>query len=59
MTSSLDVAERKGREAFLAGKAYRDCPYEDKRTWRGAVTWSRAFRTAWFDGFDAAAKEAA
>lgn len=35
-------------------------PYPDWRTIsHGHVTWSRAFRTAWRDGWDKAAAEAA
>lgn len=57
MTTALEGAERKGREAYLAGKPISACPYEDKRGhWRNMVTWSRAFRTAWFDGYDEAEK---
>ena len=52
MGSALDGAYRKGREAFLAGKRESDCPYEDKRGhWHNMVTWSRAFITAWRDGY--------
>ena len=39
------------RKGFLAGLSGDDrCPYPDVRTWRGAVTWSRAYRRAWYDG---------
>jgi hypothetical protein len=51
---ALDGAERKGREARRAGVARADNPYPDWRTiGHGHVTWSRAFRTAWRDGWDA------
>lgn len=29
-----------------------ECPYSDARTYRGSVTWSRAYRRAWQDGHD-------
>ena len=32
------------------GKTAAQNPYPDYRTHRGAVTWSRSFRTAWADG---------
>ena len=52
MTSALEGAERKGREAYRAGKKESDCPYEDKRGhWHNMITWSRAFITAWLDGY--------
>lgn len=30
-----------------------DCPYDDKRTWDGKITFSRAYRRQWFKGYDA------
>lgn len=60
MTTALDGAFRKGQEAFRAGDGPNDCPYQDKRKADGRLTWSRAFRTAWREGFyyelEAAAK---
>lgn len=51
---ALQGAERKGREAREAGKPRTACPYGDWRTpHHGHVTFSRAFRTAWFKGWDA------
>lgn len=41
----------KGAAARAEGKTKDACPYDDKRTWRGAVTFSRAFRKAWLAGF--------
>lgn len=55
--SPLYWAKVRGLEAQLAGEPRDACPYEDKRTWRGSVTWSRAFRTAWLDGWDEAARD--
>ena len=47
-------AWRKGRGAALEGKSLLDCPYPDRRA--GArnhiVTFSRAFRKYWRDGFE-------
>lgn len=45
-------AYRKGFKAALAGKPCA-CPYIDKRGWRGQLTFSRSFITAWYSGFDA------
>ncbi len=33
------------------------CPYRDKRKLDGRLTWSRAFATAWCEGFHAAASD--
>lgn len=41
----------KGARAFLAGESVEDCPYLDKRTDSGRLTWSRAFQITWVDGF--------
>lgn len=49
--SALDGAYLKGLNAGLAGAPESSCPYEDKRKSSGRLTWSRAFRTAWFDGW--------
>lgn len=50
------AAYRKGREAKLAGKP-RTPPYPDERTLRGSVTYSRAFRRYWLNGWDSAVGE--
>jgi len=51
---ALRGAYRRGALAARAGLVGRDaCPYRDRRTYRGAVTWSRSFITAWLDGYDA------
>ncbi len=55
MNRALEGARRKGRVACRAGAPRTANPYPDHRTWRGAVTFSRAFRTAWRDGWDEAA----
>jgi ribosome modulation factor len=54
--TALEGAYRKGLAACVAGAAPGDCPYADKRKWSGALTWSRAFRNAWRDGFEHAKK---
>ncbi len=48
---SLQGAYRRGEEDCRAGVALDDCPYADTRTRRGAVSWSRAYRSAWADGW--------
>lgn len=50
---AMDGAERKGREAAAAGAKRTDNPYGDVRGDRtNCVTFSRAFQTRWFAGFD-------
>lgn len=46
-----DAAERKGREAAMAGLGEDACPYKDKRKEDGRLTFSRAWRNAWFAGY--------
>lgn len=48
---SLRGAFERGERAHAEGLSIRDCPYEDKRKDNGRLTWSRAYRTAWVDGF--------
>lgn len=50
MRAPLECAEWKGREAAKAGKPEAACPYEDKRTFNGSVTFSRSFIRAWLKG---------
>lgn len=50
-------AYRKGYEAGVDGIARENCPYDDKRKWDGRLTWSRAFRSCWHDGWEAGQKE--
>lgn len=52
------AAEKKGREAFLAGRSEMDCPYLDKRKADGRLTFGRAWRLAWLTGYRAARKAA-
>lgn len=47
----IDGARRKGGEAARQGLPLSACPYADKRSNSGRLTWSRAFRSAWFDGY--------
>jgi len=51
---AYDGAYRKGAQAFKDGLKERNCPYEDHRTYHGAVTFSRAFIKAWLTGYRAA-----
>lgn len=48
---ALRGAYMKGRQAHLDGKTIDACPYEDKRKPSGRISWSRAFISAWRDGF--------
>ena len=45
------------RKGYEAGKRWREKrwtnPYRDKRNGRGGVTFARAFRKAWYEGFNA------
>jgi hypothetical protein len=43
-----------GAKARQANKPRFTCPYRDVRAWNGAVTFSRAFRRFWLDGWDCA-----
>lgn len=49
---ALDGAYRRGMEAAREGRP-RVPPYPDHRTRTGRVTFSRAFRRAWLEGYDA------
>ncbi|KAB2319009.1 hypothetical protein F8A86_11690 [Betaproteobacteria bacterium SCN1] len=48
--SALDGARLKGAEAARSGLPVQTCPYRDKRTDSGRLSWSRAFRNAWLEG---------
>lgn len=48
---SLQGAFKRGERAALAGESANNCPYSDARKANGQLTWSRAFRSAWRDGF--------
>jgi len=50
-------AYQKGRNAFADGVPITACPYNDKRKDDGRLTWSRAFRSAWVDGWREAQQE--
>lgn len=47
-------AWRKGRLAAIEGKSLADCPYPDRRGGEHGqvITFSRAFRKFWRDGFE-------
>ena len=49
---SMRGAFRKGYEAKKAGVPQSECPYKDKRNESGRLTWSRAFQSAWRDGWE-------
>lgn len=48
---AFESARRKGQQAARDGKSEWSCPYADKRTHDGSVTFSRAFERAWLEGF--------
>lgn len=48
---ALDSAWKKGALAAVEGKPLSACPYWDHRTYRGGVTFSRAFQRAWCEGW--------
>ena len=48
------AAWRKGRRAAEKGLPRSACPYPDIRGISGFNTWSRAFRSHWYRGYDAA-----
>jgi hypothetical protein len=47
---ALDSAEVKGAKAAEEGKPLTANPYGDTRTYRGSVTFARAFWRAWRRG---------
>lgn len=51
VSKNLISAYNKGRKAKQENKSITDCPYKDKRKEDGRLTWSRAFKKAWEDGF--------
>jgi ribosome modulation factor len=53
---AFERAEIKGRDAYLNGESERDCPYEDKRTGQGKLTFSMGFINAWLRGFRRASR---
>jgi ribosome modulation factor len=44
-------AYKMGYSAKVAGTPKTACPYADNRKPSGGLTWSRAFRACWFDGY--------
>jgi hypothetical protein len=48
---ALASAFRKGALAAIEGEKLTACPYADWRTYRGGVTFSRAFQRAWGEGW--------
>ena len=57
MSRALKGAWYKGVHAGLVGQPQEACPYEDKRKHDGRLTFSRAFRRAWFDGWEHAVND--
>jgi ribosome modulation factor len=53
MPVQLERTTERGRQAFRDGVKKSACPYKDIRTRGGAVTWSRAYRKAWMEGWNA------
>lgn len=49
-------AFKKGILAYQSGQPIDACPYGDKRTASGRLSWSRSFMWAWRDGWRWAAK---
>jgi ribosome modulation factor len=54
---ALVGAFKKGMAAHENGQSIRCCPYADQRKKDGRLSWSRAFRNAWFDGWYWAAQK--
>ena len=54
---ALETARRKGHEARRNGESREACPYRDTRNEMNQVTFSRAFRRAWFEGYEQREKE--
>ena len=54
MNKAFAGAKRRGAYARRADKPINACPYQDKRTHDGtnSVTFSRAFRVFWKDGWE-------
>lgn len=53
MNHGLAAAYRRGRRDRYRGLVEQMNPYPDNRTTRGQVTWSRAYRKEWSDGWRA------
>lgn len=49
--ASLRSVFLKGAHARLTGEPIEACPYVDRRTASGRLTWSRSFISAWEDGW--------
>ena len=45
-------AWQKGYIANKNNQPISECPYKDKRNSSGRLTWSRAFQSAWHDGWN-------
>ncbi len=51
LNPAFAAAYDKGAAAYDEGRPLDACPYRDHRTDRGHITFSRAFRAAWRDGW--------
>ena len=49
---ALQGAFKRGFKAAQDHINPKECPYKDKRNSPGKLTWSRAFISAWHDGYD-------
>lgn len=57
-TGSFAGAYRKGYQARKEGRTRLACPYKDlRRQYHNGQTYSRAWRKAWFDGWEKADRE--
>ena len=59
MSPALAGAFQKGMAAYQNGQSITDCPYEDHRKPDGRLSWSRAFRNTWRNGWQWAAQQSA
>lgn len=51
-------AYKKGYKARKEGLSRTACPYEDHRKPSGKVSWSRAWRNTWLQGWECADRDA-
>ncbi len=56
---ALRGAFERGERDHREGAGLDACPYQDKRKSGGGLTWSRAYQTAWRDGYAFAREQAA
>mgnify|MGYP002260418468 CR=1 FL=1 len=56
-SKGLQTTFKRGWEAAEAGQPKNSCPYYDKRTLRGGVTYSRMYMRAWCFGWNSYHRE--